>query len=238
MLRKATGMAGIVVFPGPFERFNEGFQSALESLALFLTNLLQLHASPRWGVYVHSTPAHLFTLVAVKNGELISQTGVDLPLLVCNVLQASQLAWPHWAHRQASKPQPMAAAWIVPDDQLFGFESACSPSWGPLDVAAECCLEASSRTQIPVDQLAVACRVHPMPEGQLIVKVKVCQQSLIDVCTAQLKALNLQLQVFTVLSQVSGLSVFLGLAFPAQQALHQRIALEVSAPLSQGALAC
>lgn len=238
MLRKATGMAGIVVFSGPFEGFNEGFQFALESLALSFMNLLHLPTMPRWAVYVHATPSEQLSLVAAKDGQVMSQTGRNLPLLVRDVLQASCLAWPRWAHRQATKAQSMAAAWIVPDAQIFSFECVCEPHWGPRDVAAECRLEASARIHLPSAELALAYHVHRLSNGALRVKVDVCQQSLMAEHKERLKNLGLQLQVFTTLSQVTGMSSFLGLSLPVQQALHERIGLQVLTLLAQGELTC
>lgn len=195
-------------------------------------------SAPRWAIYALGAPSDLLTVVVVKDGLVLSQTGKDLPWLVAELVRECKLALPQWARRQSLKPQTMAAAWIVSDDQLFGFEWPCSPIWGPLDIEAESRLEASAQMQLPPAQLALSYEVYRSTERALSVKVNVCQQSKVDACIMQLQALDLQLQVFTSQSQVAGLAAFLGLALSAQQALHQRIDSQKPAWLAQGELAC
>jgi hypothetical protein len=238
MLRKATGMLGIVVFSGSCQGFNEGLQPASESLTLPITPRLSLPTAPRWGIYAHSAPSPLLTVVAVKDRQVLVQTGPNLAALVADLLRECQSAWPKWARWHSFKPQAMAAAWVVPDAQLYRFEWPCSPHWGPLDMAAECRLEAGARTHIPPAQLALSYAVRQTADGLLSVKVEVCEQSWVDARQAQTQALNLQLQIYTTRSQVTGLAAFLGLAGPVQQALHQRLEMPLQTLLAPSEFVC
>lgn len=238
MLRKATGMLGIVVFSSPCEGFNGGLQSASESLTLFAMSTLSLPTAPRWLVYARNASSHVLTVVAVKDRQMLAQTGTDLATLVAELLCECKAAWPNWASGHSIKPRVMAAAWIVPDAQLFSFEWPCASSWGPLDVEAECRLEASARTNRLPAQLALSYCVRQSADGLLTVKVDVCEQSLVDARRAQTKALNLQLQIYTTLGEVSGMAAFSGLAWPVQQALHQRMALPLPTLLAPSESVC
>ena len=189
-------------------------------------------------MYVHGKPADPLTVVAVKDRRVLTQTGEHLSLLVHDVLQASRLAWPLWAQGRVTQPQPMMAAWVLPDHQLFRFECPCAAHWGPHDVEAECQLEASARLQIPPDQLAIHYQVHRALEGLLSATVEGCQQGLVGGCMAQLKAVGLQLQVFTTRSQTAGLASFLGLAHAAQQALHRSLDAPFFPSMAEGETTC
>jgi hypothetical protein len=105
----------------------------------------------------------------------------------------------------------MWAAWVLPDVQVDCFEWACLPTWGPDDIDAECRLEASARSQIPVADLALDFKVHRTSEGQLWAKVWHCSQAHINALKMQTQTLNLSLKLVTVQSQAAELENFLGI---------------------------
>ena len=158
-----------------------------------------------------STPVDVVTVLAVKGGQVIQHTGNDLGLQFANTLKSSALAWPQWARWAKARPRQMWAAWVLPDAQVNSFEWRCSPTWGPKDIDAECRLEASARSQIPLANLALDYKVYRGIESSLWVKVWHCTQTQINALKLQTQALNLSLQMVTVQSQATELENFWGL---------------------------
>ena len=176
-----------------------------------LTPSLHLPTAPRWVIYAIETPVEVFTVLAVKGGQVIQHTGIDLGLQFERALKSSAMAWPIWARWAKARPKQMWAAWVLPDVQVDCFEWACLPTWGPDDIDAECRLEASARSQIPVADLALDFKVHRTSEGQLWAKVWHCSQAHINALKMQTQTLNLSLKLVTVQSQAAELENFLGI---------------------------
>lgn len=193
---------------------------------------------PRWGIYTHTALPNLYSVVAVQGQQVLTQTGHDLSLQ-SKLLKASvQAEWGlPFAGRWTHQVEP-AAAWVMPNEHLESFEWPCSTSWGPQDIEAECRLEASSRMQVPASQLALDYEVQRSPDGQLSVRVWMCQQTQVDACVAQVQALGWQLKLVTMFGQLDELSSFFKRSRQAQHQLHQRILADATACLDQGVVSC
>jgi hypothetical protein len=209
-----------------------------ESPALFDLPAFPWTQVPRWGIYTHTALPNLYSVVAVRGQHVLTQTGIDLSVQAKLLKAWVQAEWDlPSAGKWARQVEPVAA-WVMPNEHLESFEWPCSNSWGPQDIEAECRLEASSRMQVPASQLALDYEVQRSSEGQLWVKVWMCQQTQIDACVAQVQAQGWQLKVVTRLGQLDELASFFKRSVQAQHQLHQHIVAEATACLEQGVMAC
>lgn len=92
--------------------------------------------------------------------------------------------------------------------------------------------------QVPASQLALDYEVQRSPDGQLSVRVWMCQQTQVDACVAQVQALGWQLKLVTMFGQLDELSSFFKRSRQAQHQLHQRILADATACLDQGVVSC
>ena len=211
---------------------------------MFALPLFQRRHAPRWGVYEHSASEQssdaqgFFTAVVVHGQQVLTQTGVDLPSLMSELLLARERAWPVSRGDVIFKANVRSTAWVIPDAQCLAFEWTCLPSWGPHDIEAECRLEASVRMQLAPDQVALDYQVHQPIEGSLQVTVWAYDAFKLNERIAQMKDLGFDLQVFTAQSQMLGLASFFRQSFKSQQALQQRMTEQLVSMLRQGEVPC
>jgi hypothetical protein len=180
----------------------------------------------------------VLTAVVVQDQQALTQTGLDLPSLMSELLLARELAWPALPSGPFFKANFRPTAWVIPDAQCLTFEWACLPSWGPLDIEAECRLEASARMQLAPNQVALDYRVHQPVKGRLQVTVWAYEDDKLTERVAQMKKLGFDLQVFTAQSHVLGLAGFFRHSFKSQQALQLRMSEQFASFLRQGEVPC
>ena len=129
------------------------------------------------------------------------QKGEELAELMGVSMSPRCRAWHEMNVTSRMKLTGIHTSLYLPDEGFNTFHMPCLAAWGAKDIEAECWLEASSRLQCPVSQLAMDYAVRIADNKQLMAEVLVCQSDLVRRSVLLFSSMGLNIDVISSQSQ-------------------------------------
>ena len=137
------------------------------------------------------------------------QKGLKLAELIDSSMSPRFIAWREMSVPSRMKLKGVHTSLYLPDKDFNTFYIPCLAAWGTKDIEAECWLEASSRLQCSVSQLAMDFEVRMTSENQLMAEVLVCQSDVVQSSVSLFNSIGLRLHVLSSQSRSPAFAGFL-----------------------------
>jgi len=129
------------------------------------------------------------------------QKGEELSEMIGFSISPRFMAWHEMSGPSRKKLKGIHTSLYLPDEGFNTFQVLCMAAWNAKDIEAECWLEASSRLQCPVSQLAMDYAVRIADNKQLMAEVLVCQSDLVRRSVLLFSSMGLNIDVISSQSQ-------------------------------------
>jgi hypothetical protein len=125
------------------------------------------------------------------------QKGEELSEIIGFSMSPRFMAWHEMSVPSRKKLKGIHTSLYLPDEGFNTFRVPCMAAWNAKDIEAECWLEASSRLECPVSQLAMDYEVRIADDQQLMAEVLVCQLDVVRRSVLLFSSIGLNIDVIS-----------------------------------------